>query len=127
MIIDSNKNILDRNNLVLLRERRLREFLINWFTRYPDSRKIIIEERTLNSEKIVFHEQVTITFPLNQNEFDTNTLIDYTIQQLFETITDIPWNEDICDFEYTDVILFNFSDYSSLYPSTITYTYKHEL
>lgn len=119
MITDNDKNILGRNDLVLLRERRLREFLTDWFTIHQNSTKIVIEENVSTSKKLIHCIQVSVTFPLNWKDLDLDTLIDYVIQQVFEKNVDIPWSEDICDFEYSEVILFNFSDYSSLYPTAL--------
>lgn len=119
MITDDNKDVLSRSDLVLLRDRKLRDFLTVWIKRNSNSTHITIEEIVLFNDSLTdSRKQVSILLPLNVHELETGVLVDYITQQLYEKITDIPWDKNICDFSYVEV-LFSFSDYASLYPSTL--------
>ena len=128
MIQESDENILSKSDLLMLRDRKLREFLNNWFDDSSPSTKTLslklrIEERVwyrgYKNYETASSKQASINIPLNYNEFGIDVCINWIVKQLYDQIQDVPWDKDIFDFEYVEVAITGINDYASLYPSMI--------
>lgn len=120
MIQDTDEGILSKSDLLMMRDHKLREFLYGWIIENPTSMGIVIEEQVVFGDRsTASHKQASITFPLNWVTFGMDVLIDQIVQQLYDKITDVPWNKNVVDFVYTEVVFTGMSDFASLYPTMI--------
>ena len=128
MIQDTDDGILSKSDLLILRDRKLHEFLSQWLIEHPMEMSIVIEEQvvfgdqsTTSHKQFVHgsHKQASISFPLNWITFGLDALMDYVVQQVYNKITDIPWDKNITDFRYVEVVFTGINDFASLYPTMI--------